>query len=158
MSSLRSLVLIYVNVERRGNSRWRAAWQNQHAVSMGATVTRPRTSGYRGTVGLIGARGTPSGSRRGGRAAEKRGSRCGLVYARSSVEHAIRITMLLWRDEPELSQTLCPADLTRERSVSVELDKAIMEVCEKMKPERDKPRVTFYYLLAEKYGKLATFG
>jgi hypothetical protein len=39
-----------------------------------------------------------------------------------------------------------------------ELDKAIMEVCEKMKPERDKPRVTFYYLLAEKYGKLATFG
>jgi len=36
-----------------------------------------------------------------------------------------------------------------------DLDKAIMEVCERMKAERDKHRVTFYYLLAEKYGKLA---
>jgi hypothetical protein len=38
-----------------------------------------------------------------------------------------------------------------------ELDKAIMDVCGKMHAERDKPRVTFYYLLAEKYGKLAMF-
>jgi hypothetical protein len=38
-----------------------------------------------------------------------------------------------------------------------ELDQAIMAVCERMKAERDKPRVTFYYLLAEKYGKLAAF-
>jgi len=36
-----------------------------------------------------------------------------------------------------------------------DLDKAIMEVCEKMKADRDKSRVTFDYLLAEKYGKLA---
>lgn len=36
-----------------------------------------------------------------------------------------------------------------------ELDRAIMAICERMKAERDKPRVTFYYLLAEKYGKLA---
>jgi hypothetical protein len=39
-----------------------------------------------------------------------------------------------------------------------ELDKAIIAVCEKMKADRDKSRVTFYYLLAEKYGKLGIFG
>ena len=39
-----------------------------------------------------------------------------------------------------------------------ELDKAVMEVCEKMKADRDKSRVAFYYLLAEKYGKLSMFG
>lgn len=39
-----------------------------------------------------------------------------------------------------------------------ELDAAIMVVCQQMKPDRDKPRVTFYYLLAEKYGKLGMFG
>jgi hypothetical protein len=32
-----------------------------------------------------------------------------------------------------------------------------MDVCQKMKADHDKPRVTFYYLLAEKYGKLAAF-
>lgn len=35
-----------------------------------------------------------------------------------------------------------------------ELDAAIGEICERMKAERNKSRVTFYYLLAEKYGKL----
>ena len=39
-----------------------------------------------------------------------------------------------------------------------ELDQAVVEVCEKMKADRDKSRVTFYYLLAEKYGKLSMFG
>ena len=39
-----------------------------------------------------------------------------------------------------------------------ELDKAVIEVCEKMKADRDKSRVAFYYLLAEKYGKLSMFG
>jgi hypothetical protein len=38
-----------------------------------------------------------------------------------------------------------------------DLDKAVVAVCERMKADRDKPRVTFYYLLAEKYGKLALF-
>jgi Protein of unknown function (DUF2853) len=38
-----------------------------------------------------------------------------------------------------------------------ELDKAVHEICEKMHPDHDKARVTFYYLLAEKYGKLAAF-
>ena len=38
-----------------------------------------------------------------------------------------------------------------------ELDQAIMEVCQKMKADRDKSRVAFYYLLAEKFNKLSTF-
>lgn len=38
-----------------------------------------------------------------------------------------------------------------------DLDKAVMAVCEKMKADRDKSRVTFYYLLAEKYDKLGLF-
>lgn len=38
-----------------------------------------------------------------------------------------------------------------------ELDRAVMDVCQAMKTERDKPRVTFYYLLAAKYKKLALF-
>jgi hypothetical protein len=39
-----------------------------------------------------------------------------------------------------------------------ELDQAIMDICQKMKAERDKPRVAFYYLLAEKFDKLSSFG
>jgi hypothetical protein len=38
-----------------------------------------------------------------------------------------------------------------------ELDKAVMDVCQKMHADRDKSRVAFYYLLAEKYGKLSMF-
>jgi hypothetical protein len=38
-----------------------------------------------------------------------------------------------------------------------ELDKAVMEICERMKDQRQKSRVTFYYLLAEKYGQLDMF-
>ena len=34
------------------------------------------------------------------------------------------------------------------------LDLAIADTCEKMKDDRSKCRVVFYYLLAEKYGKL----
>ena len=37
-----------------------------------------------------------------------------------------------------------------------DLDKAIMEVCQKMHGDHDESRVAFYYLLAEKYHKLAT--
>jgi Protein of unknown function (DUF2853) len=39
-----------------------------------------------------------------------------------------------------------------------DLDKAIMDVCAEMQSIRDKPRVTFYYLLAERYGRLSAFG
>ena len=40
---------------------------------------------------------------------------------------------------------------------AAELDKAVMAICEKMKSDRSKLRVTFCYLLAEHYGKLAVF-
>lgn len=40
-------------------------------------------------------------------------------------------------------------------STNDELDAAIQKICEKMKPEGgNKSRVTFYYLLAEHFGKL----
>jgi hypothetical protein len=39
-----------------------------------------------------------------------------------------------------------------------DLDKAIAAVGERMKADRTKNRVTVYYLLAEQFGKLATFG
>ncbi len=38
------------------------------------------------------------------------------------------------------------------------LDAAVKEVCEKMKADKNKHRVTFYYLLAEKFGKLSALG
>jgi Protein of unknown function (DUF2853) len=38
-----------------------------------------------------------------------------------------------------------------------ELDAAVKEVTTLMKAEHDKSRVTVYYLLAEKFGKLALF-
>jgi phage host-nuclease inhibitor protein Gam len=36
------------------------------------------------------------------------------------------------------------------------LDKSIKAVCETMKGDKNKSRVVFYYLLADKYGKLAS--
>ncbi len=38
-----------------------------------------------------------------------------------------------------------------------DLDQAVLDVCNKMKGDRSKSRVAFYYLLAEKYDKLSTF-
>ena len=38
-----------------------------------------------------------------------------------------------------------------------DLDKAVEEICQRLKDQHDKHRVTFYYLLAEKYGKLGDF-
>jgi Protein of unknown function (DUF2853) len=35
------------------------------------------------------------------------------------------------------------------------LDASVLAVCEAMKADKTKSRVTFYYLLAEKHGKLA---
>jgi hypothetical protein len=37
------------------------------------------------------------------------------------------------------------------------LDKACQAICQKMKDERNKSRVTFYYLLAEHFGQLDMF-
>jgi hypothetical protein len=42
-------------------------------------------------------------------------------------------------------------------AADTDLDAAILEVCEKMKGDRDKSRVAFYYMLAEKYHKLSLF-
>lgn len=39
-----------------------------------------------------------------------------------------------------------------------DLDKAVVEVCQKMDGDQDKSRVAFYYLLAEKYNKLSVLG
>ena len=38
------------------------------------------------------------------------------------------------------------------------LDDAVSEVCDRMKDERMKHRVPFYYLLANKFGRLSDFG
>ncbi len=38
------------------------------------------------------------------------------------------------------------------------VDAAMKKVCEKMKADHDKPRVTFYYLLAAETGTLAKLG
>ena len=40
---------------------------------------------------------------------------------------------------------------------SPELDAAVKEVCEKMKDVRQKQRITFYYLLAKKFGKESAY-
>jgi hypothetical protein len=44
------------------------------------------------------------------------------------------------------------------KDADADLDKAVMGVCQQMKGDTSKLRVTFYYLLAEKYGKLGLFG
>lgn len=41
-------------------------------------------------------------------------------------------------------------------SGDAELDAAILSVCETMKADRTKSRVTFYYLVADKLGKLGS--
>jgi hypothetical protein len=38
-----------------------------------------------------------------------------------------------------------------------ELDQAVLGVCQAMKADHDKSRVAFYYLLAQKFGKLTDF-
>ncbi len=37
-----------------------------------------------------------------------------------------------------------------------DLDKSIKEICDRMKGDASKSRIAFYYMLAEKYGKLAS--
>ncbi len=36
-----------------------------------------------------------------------------------------------------------------------DLDRSIKDICERMKGDKNKSRVAFYYLLADKHGKLA---
>jgi len=60
------------------------------------------------------------------------------------------------KDELErVRESWCKKKLALAHS-DADLDKGIKEVCEKMKADHDKHRVTFYYLLAEKYAKIAT--
>lgn len=40
---------------------------------------------------------------------------------------------------------------------SADMDASIKAICEHMKSDRTKSRLTFYYLLAEHYGKLGMF-
>jgi len=40
-------------------------------------------------------------------------------------------------------------------ATDADLDKSIKSVCEKMKADKTKHRVTFYYLLAEAHGKVS---
>lgn len=43
-------------------------------------------------------------------------------------------------------------------AADADLDKSVADVCQQMKADREKLRVTFYYLLAQKHGKLGVFG
>lgn len=49
-----------------------------------------------------------------------------------------------------LKRSLCLTE------TDAELDSAILEVCQRMKADASKSRVTFCYLLAERFGKLAS--
>lgn len=40
---------------------------------------------------------------------------------------------------------------------SADMDASVKAICEHMKADRTKSRLTFYYLLAEHYGKLGVF-
>lgn len=70
--------------------------------------------------------------------------------------------------KPDTRYVACsdPAELDRVRENFLkkklglnggDLDAAIKATCEHMKADKTKSRLTFYYLLAEQYGKLDTF-
>ena len=70
--------------------------------------------------------------------------------------------------KPDTRYVACsdPAELDRVREnflkkklglKSGDLDGSVKAVCEHMKADKTKSRLTFYYLLAEQYGKLDTF-
>ena len=62
-------------------------------------------------------------------------------------------------DPKELARVrdgLCRKKLEREET-DEQLDEALAAICEAMKGDRSKSRVTFYYLLAEHFGQLDVF-
>ena len=81
----------------------------------------------------------------------------------TAVQHLAK-TYALVLSKPDAKYVSCsdPAELDRVREnflekklgVSGDLDGAIKAVCTTMKPDRTKSRLTFYYLLAEHFGKL----
>jgi hypothetical protein len=94
-------------------------------------------------------------------------------YAKSLDEKAVagivkHLGIALQRQDSSLVSCTDKAELDRIREGFVkkklaiagsdaEIDAAIKKVCEAMKADRTKARVTFYYLLAEHYGKIAQF-
>ncbi len=94
-------------------------------------------------------------------------------YAKSTDEKAVagivkHLGIALQKQDSSLVSCTDPAELARIRDGFVkkklavaggdaEIDGAIKKVCEAMKADKTKSRVTFYYLLAEHYGKLGQF-
>ena len=92
-------------------------------------------------------------------------------YAKKPVDEAVvgRLakTYQLVLSKPDAKYVACtdPAELARVRDnflkkklklESGDLDGAIKAVCQTMKADHTKSRLTFYYLLAEHFGKLDT--
>ena len=84
----------------------------------------------------------------------------------AAVAHLVK-TYQLVMSRPDSKYVACsdPKELARVRDnflkkkmkiESDDLDDAIHAVCQTMKASRSKSRLTFYYLLAEHYGKLDT--
>jgi hypothetical protein len=94
-------------------------------------------------------------------------------YAKTTDEKAVdgivkHLGIALQSNDASLVSCTDPAELARVRdsflkkklglsAPDAELDEAVKAVCEAMKADRTKSRVTFYYLLAEHYGKLSAF-
>ena len=93
-------------------------------------------------------------------------------YAQGTVDEAavagLAKTYRLVLSKADTRYVACadPADRERVRKSFLEkklglaapdLDTAIEEVCAAMKADRTKSRLTFYYLLAERFGKLGLF-
>jgi len=93
-------------------------------------------------------------------------------YARKAVNEAAFAGMsksyALVMGKPDTRFVACtdPAELERVREnflkkklglKSADLDASIKATCEHMKDDKTKSRLTFYYLLAEHYGKLDLF-
>ena len=93
-------------------------------------------------------------------------------YARKAVNEAAFAGMsksyALVMGKPDTRFVACadPAELERVREnflkkklglKSADLDATIKATCEHMKDDKTKSRLTFYYLLAEHYGKLDLF-
>lgn len=93
-------------------------------------------------------------------------------YARKAVNEAAFAGMsksyALVMGKPDTRFVACtdPAELERVREnflkkklglKSADLDASIKTTCEHMKDDKTKSRLTFYYLLAEHYGKLDLF-
>ncbi|MEY4768678.1 MAG: hypothetical protein RL637_1317 [Pseudomonadota bacterium] len=87
----------------------------------------------------------------------------------AALEGLVKTYALVMRNQD--SSTVACSDVTEKETVrenflkkklgltlaDEELDAAIESVCTIMKPDRFKSRITFYYLLAEKYEKLDLF-